>query len=241
MGGGFERVTTEPVSLLAVVASALGDLRSRVVFIGGAAAPLLHVDPPFAAPRPTTDVDAIVVTASYAEFNRVASELRSRGFREVQAAHAHKWVTPGAPAVEFDLVPAGHHLGASGNPWDIVAVETAVETTLEGGVTIRHVSAPGFLALKFGAFNDRGQQEAYYSSDLEDIFAVVAARPGLLEECAGSREDLKGFVAAEAQKLISREDFEDLQAGHLANVYRARAAAVIPMVEASLRRIASLG
>jgi predicted nucleotidyltransferase len=97
-----------PLELLSLVATALGDLRERVVFIGGATAPLLQTDRPFAAPRPTRDVDAIIVTASYSDFQRIAEELRARGFREMQAArHAHKWVTPGMHEIEFDLVPVG--------------------------------------------------------------------------------------------------------------------------------------
>jgi hypothetical protein len=32
---------------LVLVAEAVGDLRERIVFIGGALAPLLHSDPPF--------------------------------------------------------------------------------------------------------------------------------------------------------------------------------------------------
>lgn len=230
-----------PLALVAEVARALGDLRGRIVFIGGAIAPLLQIDRAFAAPRPTSDVDAIVVTANYSDFEALRSELRSRGFREIQnTRHAHKWTTPGAGRIEFDVVPAGTHLGASGNPWDTVAVETAVETTLEEGLTIRHASAPGFLGLKFAAFHDRGLEDPFGSSDLEDVFALLASRATLPEECARSREDLRSHLADEARKLITRGDYEDLQAGHLSNVYRARTVEVIADVQERLRQIAEL-
>lgn len=229
------------LALLARVATALGDLRDRVVFIGGAVAPLLQVDRPFAAPRPTGDVDAIILTANYSDFDRIREELRTRGFTEKQSArHAHKWVTPGPIPIEFDLVPAGSYLGSSGNPWDTAAVETAVETELRPGLVVLHASAPGFLALKLAAFHDRGKEDPHSSSDLEDIFALLASRPDLPDECGEARTDLRKYVAAEARNLLGRQDYADLQAGHLSNVYRARTAAIIPMVKGSLQRIAAL-
>jgi hypothetical protein len=131
------------VALLAGVARSLGDLRERVVFIGGAVAPLLQTDPPFSRARPTTDVDAIAVTVSYSDFGHFQDELRSRGFRENQwARHAHQWLAPGDPPTRFDLVPAGNHLGASGNPFDTAALDTAERLEIEPGVVIRHASAP---------------------------------------------------------------------------------------------------
>lgn len=56
------------LALLAQAAHALGDLRERVVFIGGSVAPILQTDPPFDRARPTKDVDAIASTASYGDF-----------------------------------------------------------------------------------------------------------------------------------------------------------------------------
>src|SRR5690606_1213081 len=138
----------------------------------------LHVDRPFKAARSTVDVDAIAVTVSYSDFDRLRDELRALGFREtVNARHANRWTAPGERAVKFDLVPIGDHLGASGNPWDQVAIETAGTSEIEPGLSIRHANAPGFLALKFAAHRDRGADDPITSTDLEDIFALLASRP----------------------------------------------------------------
>ncbi|MFN2326976.1 MAG: hypothetical protein ABR551_14010, partial [Gemmatimonadales bacterium] len=67
------------VQRLARVARALGPLAREVVFIGGAVAPLLQTAPPFAAPRPTRDVDALIGTRSYGEAERFRQELRALG------------------------------------------------------------------------------------------------------------------------------------------------------------------
>ncbi|MEO7359196.1 MAG: hypothetical protein ABI120_02625, partial [Gemmatimonadaceae bacterium] len=126
----FTARNTPALDALRRVAIALGAECERVVFIGGAIAPLLHTLAVLPAVRPTKDVDAIVATASYADFGRLEDSLRRAGFREpdrtspnVQLFHAHKWVSPTGD--ELDLVPAGDDLGATGSRWDAYAVVSA--------------------------------------------------------------------------------------------------------------------
>lgn len=185
------------LSLLIEVATSLGDLVDRVVFIGGAVVPLLQVERPFPSVRRTDDVDAIVASAGYADFEAVRQALRKRGFREpISAPHLHRWITPRPAAIPFDLVPSGAHAGSSGNPWDALAIETAVRTEISPRLFVRHASAPAFLALKFAAFADRGSDEPRSSEDLEDILALIASRPGIVEEIAEAPPALRGFVAS---------------------------------------------
>lgn len=202
---------------LVLVAQELGDLRQRIVFIGGAIAPLLHTDPPFRQARITSDVDAIIATGSYVEAQRVQDELARLGFRRDLAdpRHLHRWV--GAGGVPFDLVPAGDHLGAASGPIDRLAVETAVSTTLTTGLTIRHASAPGFLALKWAAYQDRGRKDPLYSDDLLDILALLASRPTLVEEVAAAPMELRAYVAEQSKTFLADPNAEDLFAGHLNN------------------------
>jgi predicted nucleotidyltransferase len=175
------------------VARALVGLLERIVFIGGAIAPLLQVDRPFRAPRPTGDVDAIAATTSYSDFGEFSEALAARGFRQgTNSRHLHRWIAPGPLRVPFDLVPVGEHTGASGNPWEMAAVESAVETELEPGLSIWHASAPAFLALKFAAFRDRGLDDPLLSTDLEDIMALIASRPEIAMEVFAAPEPVRG-------------------------------------------------
>jgi predicted nucleotidyltransferase len=231
----------ESLALVAAVARALGELRERVVFIGGAIAPLLQQEPPYPVSRPTDDVDAIAVTTSYADFDRLQERLRSKQFKEMpDAEHAHRWSAPDAEGTKFDLVPVGQHLGASGNPWDEAALASAVETEIEPGLVIRHVSAPGFLALKFAAFQDRGSDDPYTSHDLEDIFALIASRPGIVAEIASAPPEIRAFLIEWVRRLTARDDLDDLLPAHLGNVARTRAATVILATRDRLNAIASL-
>lgn len=221
------------IERVVLVARALGDLRERVVFIGGAIAPLLHTDPPFRRGRVTSDVDAIIATVSYAEAQRVQDELLRLGFRRDLAdpRHVHRWVSAGG--IPFDLVPAGEHLGATGGLADRLAMETAVSITVIPGLTIRHASAPGFLALKWAAYQDRGIEDPLYSDDLLDILALLASRPTILAEVTAAPMELRTYVAEQSKAFLADPNAEDLLAAHLNNAQdpAATTAAVRAMLE----------
>lgn len=202
---------------VAAVATELGDLANRVVFIGGAIAPLLQTDPPFPRARPTSDVDGVLATATYPESQRFQAELIRKGFRQEpqDPRHAHRWIGPSG--IPFDLTPTGEHLGGSGDPWDAIAIETAVEVTLVAGVRIRHASAPAFLAQKWAAHHDRGRDDPLASRDLEDLLALLASRPGIVDEVAAAPARLRAYVAEQAWGFLHSADADDLLAAHLNN------------------------
>jgi len=220
---------------VATVAAELGDLAGRVVFIGGAIAPLLQTDPPFPRARVTSDVDGVIASASYADYERLRVELTERGFRQgTDAKHVHRWVSPSA--IPFDLVPAGSHLAGSGNPWDAVALETAIQLDIGNGVTIKHVSAPAFLAQKWAAHHDRGRDDPLTSHDLEDILALLASRPGIAEEVAAAPPALRDYVTQQARAFLDSRDAEDLLAAHLNTAQDP--SSTIAAVRTLLRRLA---
>lgn len=142
---------TPALTHLCAIAEALGPLVDRVVFIGGAIAPLLQTHPISPRVRPTKDVDGLAITASYGDFDRLQEDLRGRGFQQ--------------RAIE------------SAESVQIERLETAT-------LVVRHASAPAFLGLKWAAYQDRGQGDLFGSHDIEDLLAVIASRPALVEECA---------------------------------------------------------
>ena len=206
--------STPALTHLCAVAEALGPLVDRVVFIGGAIAPLLKTHPISPRVRPTKDVNGMAITTSYRDFHRLQDDLRRRGFqqRAIEAeatTHAHRWTTPGGGV--FDLVPAGTHLGASGNPLDRIAIESAESVHIErpgaAPLVVRHASAPSFLGLKWAAYQDRGEGDLFGSHDIEDILAVLASRPAVEQECAAISEPrLRVAIAAMAQTLSADDE-----------------------------------
>ena len=82
---------TAPANLAMVrhVAERLGDLRERVVFLGGAATTLLITDPAAPDVRPTLDVDVIVEIGSGPDYYRLGQSLREIGFTEDASCAIH--------------------------------------------------------------------------------------------------------------------------------------------------------
>ncbi|MGH7537643.1 MAG: hypothetical protein ACREMF_03335 [Gemmatimonadales bacterium] len=160
-------------------------------------------------------MDAVLATTSYADAHAVEESLITAGFRQdlADTRHAHRWRSP--EGIPFDLVPAGQHLGASGSPWDQAAIDTAATATIDPGITIRHASAPAFLALKWAAHHDRGADDPLGSHDLEDILALLASRPVIVDEVAAAPLELRLYVAAQTKAFLAGSSAEDLLAAHL--------------------------
>lgn len=249
MSARYAGRSTPALTHLCAIAEALGPLVDRVVFIGGAIAPLLQTHPVSPRVRPTTDVDGIALTVSYRDFHRLMEELRRRGFQQraiesEATAHAHRWTTPDGG--HFDLVPAGTHLGASGNPLDRIAIESAEPVLIEspGGapLVVRRASAPSFLGLKWAAYQDRGQGDLFGSHDIEDILAVLASRPAIVEECAAISEPrLRVAIAAMAQLLTTDEEtLGELLAANVVVDEMTHSSAVHRQIRTVLQRLAAL-
>jgi predicted nucleotidyltransferase len=188
------------------MAEALGDLRERLVFVGGCATALLITDPAAAPVRATQDVDAIVAIASRVEYLRLGEALRARGFLQTLAEGEppYRWSLGG---MKLDLMPArGDVLGFS-NRWYEVALRTAVSVRLTDALEIRLVTPACFIATKLEAFADRGGGDYLESHDLEDVLSVVDGRPGIVAEVAEADPALRAYVAAVFARLLDDEGF----------------------------------
>lgn len=198
----YNGLRTPAVDRLQKVASALDEnLRGRVIFIGASILPLLQPDQQvFSSTRPTMDVDGVVFTHSYTEKARIEETLRALRFRHAieQRAHADKWYAP--DGTTFDLVSCGEHTGGTGNEYDRYAIESSVSLTLPP--TIRHANAIGFLALKCGAFRDRGSAAPVHSKDLADIIVLSATRAELPKELREAPVAIRSFVRDEVQRML---------------------------------------
>ncbi len=217
------------LALLVGMAQAMGPLCDRVVFVGGCATGLLLSDAALVNVRATEDVDAIVEVASLARYHALADELMQRGFKQTMADNTppFRWFWQ---SMQLDLVPLDEKVLGFANRWYRAGFEAAVQTQLEPGLTLRHLSAPYFLGTKFEAFKDRGKNDVYASHDLEDILTVIEGRAELAEELAASPVDLRNHVAANVAKLLDNPDFDNALGGLLSQPNRE------PLVRARLQQ-----
>lgn len=214
------------------VAEALGDLRDRVVFLGGAVAGLLVTDPVAEGVRATRDIDA-VIEAGRANFHRVEAQVSARGFtRDMDSAVICRWVHRES-GILFDLMPVDPGVLGFSNRWYQFAVDTAQPLELADGLSIRLVSAVAFVATKLEAFAGRGADDVLSSHDIEDVLNIVDGRPELADELAIAPADVRQAVRDAFGRLLARADFRNALPGLVAEPERAG------IVEDRLRTLAA--
>lgn len=144
------------IELLIQIAEALGDLRERLVFVGGCATALLITDPAAPPVRATEDVDTIVAIVSKREYHQLGKALHARGFSQPleQNDPPFRWTFAG---IKLDVMPIDQAVLGFSNRWYEPAMQTAVTVTLREGLSIRLVTATCFVATKLVAFLDRGK------------------------------------------------------------------------------------
>jgi len=189
-----------------LIAHAIGDLRDRLVFVGGCAVGLLITDPAAAPTRVTYDVDLIVQVTALPGYYQIERDFSKLGFQ--------RDVSPDAPICRWtyrdivvDLMPTDTSVLGFSNRWYPLAVETAQLITLQNDQHIKLISAPLFLAAKFEAFADRGNRDILSSHDFEDIINVIDGRAELVDEIEASSDELRRYLGEQCQLLLSSTSF----------------------------------
>ena len=196
------------------VAQRLGDLRDRVVFVGGCATGLFLTDPAMPDVRVTQDVDVIVEIASRRAYYRLEKELRGKGFKQDmgEGAPVCRWLID---QIKVDVMPTQSDILGFTNRWYLPAITNATSVELAGDLTIRLVAPPYFLATKIEAFRGRGGGDFQASHDMEDIITVLDGRPEIVSEIRASADDVKMFLSASFCEFLSKDEFLDAIPGHL--------------------------
>ena len=210
----MNRAVEANLAMIRLVASRLGHLRERVVFLGGAATALLITDSAAPDVRVTIDVDVIVEIASRGDYYRLAESLRFAGFSEdtSEGAPVCRWIVEG---VVVDVMPTDAEILGFSNQWYQPALHLATVLNISDDIAIRLVTAPYFLATKIDAFHSRGADDFIASHDMEDIITLLDGRPEIVEEVRTAPDDVKEFIARKFSEFRSNRSFLDALPGHL--------------------------
>jgi hypothetical protein len=221
------------LDLLLAMARALGPLRDRLVFVGGCATGLLVTNPAAADVRATEDVDAIVEVRTLAGYHALGPLLAQRGFKQTMEDNTppFRWYWQ---RLQLDLVPVNEAVLGFANRWYTPGFAAAVQRELAPRITLRHLTAPYFLATKFEAFNDRGAGDVYLSHDLEDILTVVDGRAELVAELNDGDAAVRTHVLTQTRKLLNHENLLNALPGLISQPAR------LGIVVERLQQIASL-
>jgi len=225
------------IGMIAAVARRLGELREKVVFVGGCATGLFVTDPAMPEVRATQDVDVIVEVASRLDYYRLEVELRQRGFKQDMTENAPvcRWLVD---RIKVDVMPTQEEILGFSNRWYLPAIKDAIPVLLKGDLTIRLVTPPYFLATKIEAFKGRGHGDYMASHDMEDLITVLDGRPEIVSEIRGSADDLKGFLSQTFRELLANNAFLDALPGHLSPDRASQAR--LPLLIRRLREIAEM-
>lgn len=203
------------IARIEIVAAALDTLCEELVFVGGCAAGLLLTDPAAAVARVTYDVDLVAEVTALRGYHELEAQFARRGFT--------RDLSPDAPLcrwrcrdIEVDLMPTDARILGFANRWYPQAVTSARRVNLPSGTTIRLIAAPHFLATKFEAFADRGNEDMLASHDLEDIINVIDGRVELLDEIAIETPELRAYLGQRCADLLAKPHFANYLPGLLA-------------------------
>ena len=190
------------------VAHALGSLRERVVFVGGAVVNLYSTTPTGTPePRITEDVDCLVEVTPRTAFHQLEDELRSLGFvNDVASGVICRWNYQG---LTIDVMPTDPTILGFGNPWYAEGFTRAVPYTLPDNTTIRVLSPVYFLCTKLVALRDRGWADLRVSQDLEDIVHLVDNRTELSAELTQMPRTVQVYVRQQLRELLAHPAFAE--------------------------------
>jgi predicted nucleotidyltransferase len=203
------------VQRVELVAAAVGDLRNKLVLVGGCAASLLIDAPTASVPRVTYDVDLIAEATALRDYHALEKQFDQRGFT--------RDLSPDAPicrwqlgAVKVDLMPTDERVLGFSNRWYPLAAATARRVILPSGTSIHLIAAPAFLATKFEAFLTRGGSDPLVSHDFEDIVNVVEGCVTIDDDMANISGDVRAYLSERFSDVIAMPDFENILPGLLA-------------------------
>ena len=195
------------------VARYLGPLLNEVVFVGGATVELLLSRPLVYDLRVTRDVDFIMEVMNLPDYYRFSDRLRNLGFRE-KVGGDHPICSWTIDNLLVDAMPTNENILGFTNRWYEDAVLNSLDVQLEKDLSIRLVSPQIFLATKFEAFRERGDNDLFMSHDFEDILTLLDGRPEIVDEIQKSKQELQAYLRSAFIEVRKHPDFPDAVTGH---------------------------
>ena len=183
----------------------LGELKEKVVFVGGATISL-YVDTKTEEIRPTDDIDIVVEIYTDQEYAALDEQLRKLGFVNDQTTRVICRYT--IQGLIVDVMPTQSDALGFSNKWYQPAFENSIQYNL-GDEKIRIFSSPFFIASKLEAFLQRGKNDGRTSTDFEDIIFLLENRSTIWKELNDAETILSTYLKETFRKLMQNENFEE--------------------------------
>ncbi len=218
------------IAVVAEVAKALQDLKDNMVFVGGAVVSLYTDDPAADDIRPTQDVDIAIHIVNLNHWKQVQEKLGALGFHPDPFGHAicsYKYKD-----IPVDIMAAEDGPFGPSNRWYKTGFEN-LWTAYAKEQEIKILSAPCYLATKFEAFNNRGN-DYRTSHDIEDVIYVLDNRIQIVEEIAKDDSRISDFIKEQLQGIILQGILQEVLMAHIHPIMLEER---IPIVEEKIAQI----
>ena len=189
------------------VAKVLGELNYQVAYIGGAIVSIYADDPAADDARPTKDIDIMLHIASFAELTALQENLSLRRiYPDPQAKIACRFRFED---VVIDIMSTIQIGWAPSDPWFEPGFRNLITFNVDQEIPIRIFPVAYFLATKFSAFHDRGN-DPRTSADFEDIVYVLDNNVNIVNEIMQSPDDVRNYLKGELREFLKEEMNENI-------------------------------
>lgn len=186
-------------SIILKIARALEELNDQVIYVGGAVVTLYVNDPAAEDVRPTKDVDISLSLVTLGELEEVRRALQKKGF--LQTAEDDIVCRFRYDDISIDVMNTTAIGWAPANPWFASGFAEREAVTIEDQ-RIFILPLPYFVASKFSAYRDRGNQEPRTSHDVEDIVYVIDNRTDIAEQILAASGNVRSFLKSELVNIL---------------------------------------
>lgn len=160
------------IEMIEDVAKALGELKDKVIFVGGATVSVYLNLEVAEEIRPTEDVDVIIEITSQGDYQLLSEKLIQMKFSPdtSKGAPICRWKYLG---LTIDIMPLDESILGFSNRFYKDGIKKAEVFKISNETSIKVLPLDLFLATKLEAFFSRGFKDPRFSSDLEDIVAIL--------------------------------------------------------------------
>lgn len=164
----------------------------------------------------------IIDILSYSHRTKIEDRLREIGFQhDMESGVVCRYTIQG---LVVDIMPTNDPSIGFHNIWYQQAFSHAISKELDERTTIKIPTAPYFIATKFEAFKNRGQNDGYSSHDFEDIIFVLQNRSTILTEMNSADTALKQYLQTTFQSLLDHSLIFDWIEGNIDHTLERNAA-----------------
>jgi hypothetical protein len=193
------------IEILQKVVKGLGELKEKVVFIGGSIAELYVSNPVLSEIRPTLDIDCIVEISSRIAYAKLEEDLRAKGFVNdtTNEAPICRWIYKN---IQVDVMPSDPKILGFSNRWYDEGIQNKITKILPNGTKIYVFSPEYYLATKFEAHKNRGAKDLRTSQDFEDIVYILDNCDDIFKDIISANITVKEYLSKECKNLLKNNN-----------------------------------